>query len=58
MKTDSENNINVSALNGIFTSIFGAESRVLRYLNLPFGVSGLCVARVRRDNVMSEPTQA
>jgi len=49
IKTESENNLNVSALNGIFASIFGAESKVLRYLNLPFGVSGLCVARVRDD---------
>lgn len=47
MKTSSESNINVPALNGILARILGAESRVLRYLNLPFGVSGLCVARVR-----------
>ncbi len=58
IKTASENNINVSALNGIFTAIFGAESKVLRHLNLPFGVSGLCVARVRRDDLKSEPQQA
>ena len=41
----SENNINVSALNGILGRVFGAEGTVLRYINLPFGVSGLCVAR-------------
>ena len=51
IRTESENNINISALNGIFGGIFGAESRVLRYLNFPFGVSGLCVARVRKDEV-------
>jgi len=37
----------VPALNGMFGKIFGAESTVLRYINLPFGVSGLCVARVK-----------
>lgn len=45
IKTSTENSINISSLNGIFGRIFGAESTVLRYLNLPFGVSGLCVAR-------------
>ena len=41
----SENNINVPALNGVLGSVLGAESFVLRYMNIPFGVSGLCVAR-------------
>lgn len=50
LRTESENNINVSALNGVFGRIFGAESFALRHLNFPFGVSGLCVARVRRDD--------
>ncbi|HKO44554.1 MAG TPA: class I SAM-dependent methyltransferase [Pyrinomonadaceae bacterium] len=50
LRTESENNINVSALNGVFGKIFGAESSALRHLNFPFGVSGLCVARVRRDD--------
>jgi len=45
IKTDSENTINVSALNGVFGRIFGAESWILRHMNLPFGVSGLCVAK-------------
>ena len=45
IKTESENNINVSALNGVLGSVFGAESVLLRYMNIPFGVSGLCVAR-------------
>ena len=48
IKTDSENNITVSWLNGVLGGVFGAESWILRYMNLPFGVSGLCVARVRR----------
>ena len=58
LRTESENNINVPALNGVFGSIFGAESAALRYLNLPFGVSGLCVARVRNDDVRTESQQS
>ena len=45
IKAESENNINVSALNGVLARMLGAESRVLKYTNIPFGVSGLCVAR-------------
>jgi SAM-dependent methyltransferase len=41
----SENNINVSALNGVLGRVFGAESALLRRLNFPFGVSAICVAR-------------
>lgn len=48
IKTDSENSINVSAFNGVLGRLFGAESWILKFINLPFGVSGLCVARVRR----------
>ena len=47
IKTETENSINMPALNGVFGAIFGAESWVLRYMNIPFGVSGLCVARKR-----------
>lgn len=47
IKTESENKITVSALNGVLGRVFGAESWLLRYMNLPFGVSGLCVARVK-----------
>ena len=47
IKAESENNINVSAFNGVLGKLFGAESIVLRYMNIPFGVSGLCVARVK-----------
>jgi SAM-dependent methyltransferase len=47
MKAESENNITVSSLNGVLGRVFGAESWILRYMNLPFGVSGLCVARVK-----------
>jgi hypothetical protein len=45
IKTESENNINVPALNGVLGQLLGAERWVLRYMNLPFGVSGLCVAK-------------
>ena len=48
IKAETENSINVSALNGVLGSVLGAESTVLRYLNLPFGVSGLCVAKKTR----------
>ncbi len=48
VKASSENNINVSALNGLLGKLLGAESSILRYINLPFGVSGLCVARTRQ----------
>jgi SAM-dependent methyltransferase len=45
LRTATENSINISAMNGLFGRIFGAESRLLRHTNLPFGVSGLCIAR-------------
>ncbi len=47
IKTATENTINVPALNGLFGWLFGLESIALRYVNFPFGVSGLCVARAR-----------
>jgi SAM-dependent methyltransferase len=45
IRPESENNIGVSFLNRPLGWIFGSESKWLRYLNLPFGVSALCVAR-------------
>ena len=45
IKAESENSINVPALNGMLGRLFGAESWILRFMNLPFGVSGLCVAK-------------
>jgi SAM-dependent methyltransferase len=50
IKTESENTINVSAFNGIFGQLLGAESKFLRFMNFPFGVSGLCVAKVKAEN--------
>lgn len=45
VRAETENNINISALNGVFGRVLGAESTALRFMNFPFGVSGLCVAR-------------
>jgi SAM-dependent methyltransferase len=45
IKAESENNINVSAFNDVLGRVFGAESWILKRMNIPFGVSGLCVAR-------------
>lgn len=45
LRPASENNINVAALNGLLGRILGAESSLLRHINLPFGVSAICVAR-------------
>src|SRR4029079_1810769 len=36
IKAESENNINLSALNGVLGKLFGAESVLLRYVNIPF----------------------
>ena len=47
IKTESENTITVSSLNGVLGRVFGAESWILKRMNLPFGVSGLCVARAK-----------
>jgi ubiquinone/menaquinone biosynthesis C-methylase UbiE len=44
LKPTSENNINVSALNGFFGKIFSAERFWLRNFNFPFGVSIVVVA--------------
>ena len=41
----SENNLTVGFLNGLLGRILGAEGSILRYTNLPFGVSAICVAR-------------
>jgi SAM-dependent methyltransferase len=45
IRTETENSIGISALNGVLGKVFGAESSFLRRMNLPFGVSALCVAR-------------
>jgi SAM-dependent methyltransferase len=45
LKPASENNINISALNGLFGKIFSAESVWLKRANIPFGVSIVIVAK-------------
>ncbi len=45
IKPESENNINVSALNGIFGKLLASERLWLRNFNFPFGVSIVVVAR-------------
>lgn len=45
IKPESENNVNVSALNGIFGKIFSSEKFWLRNFNFPFGVSIVVVAK-------------
>ena len=50
IKPESENNVNVSALNGIFGWIFGAERHYLKRADLPFGVSIVVLARKSGEN--------
>ncbi len=45
IKPESENNINVSALNGIFGKIFSSERLWLKNFDFPFGVSIVIVAK-------------
>ena len=47
MKIDTEARINISPLNPFFARVLGAESTLLRFMNFPVGVSGLCVARAK-----------
>lgn len=44
IKPESENNVNVSALNGFFGRIFSSESLWLKNFNFPFGVSIVIIA--------------
>jgi SAM-dependent methyltransferase len=45
LRPASENNVNVSALNGVLGRVFGAERFWLRRFHFPFGVSAIVVAR-------------
>ncbi|MEP6704541.1 MAG: class I SAM-dependent methyltransferase [Acidobacteriota bacterium] len=49
IKPESENNVNVSALNGIFGKLFSAERFWLKNFDFPFGVSIVVVARKRSE---------
>ncbi len=44
IKPESENNVNISALNGVFGKLFAAERFWLNKFNFPFGVSIVIVA--------------
>jgi SAM-dependent methyltransferase len=45
LKPESENNVNISALNGVLGKLFGAERFWLKHLDFPFGVSIVVVAK-------------
>ena len=45
IKPESENNVNVSALNGMFGKLFSAERHLLKRFDFPFGVSIVVQAR-------------
>jgi ubiquinone/menaquinone biosynthesis C-methylase UbiE len=45
LRPESENNITIGFLNGVLGKLLAAERGPLRYLNFPFGVSIICVAR-------------
>ena len=45
LRPASENNITIGSLNGVLGKLLAAERGPLRYLNFPFGVSIICVAR-------------
>lgn len=49
LRPESENNLTIGFLNGVLGKLLGAESVPLRYLNFPFGVSIICVARRIED---------
>jgi SAM-dependent methyltransferase len=49
IRPESENNVNVSVLNGIFGKMFGAERVWLRNFNFPIGVSIIVVAKKKND---------
>ncbi|NNE97816.1 MAG: class I SAM-dependent methyltransferase [Pyrinomonadaceae bacterium] len=44
IKPESENNLNISALNGVFGKVFAGERHWLKRANLPIGVSIVAVA--------------
>jgi SAM-dependent methyltransferase len=45
IRPESENNITIGFLNGMLGKLLGAESMALKYVNFPFGVSIICIAR-------------
>jgi SAM-dependent methyltransferase len=49
IRPESENNVNVSALNPVFGQLFGAERFWLKNFNFPFGVSIVVVAKKAQE---------
>ena len=45
LRADTEYGINISLMNGPFSSLFAAERLVFKRGRLPFGVSAVCIAR-------------
>lgn len=45
LRPQSENNLTIGFLNGVLGKLLAAERGPLHYLNFPFGVSIICVAR-------------
>lgn len=45
IKPESENNINISTLNGFFGKVFSSERHLLQKFDVPFGVSIVVVAK-------------
>jgi hypothetical protein len=45
VQSTSENDLHPGWSNGLLQAIFAAERPLLRYINFPFGVSLLCIAR-------------
>lgn len=57
-RPETEANINIAALNPLFGRILGAEATLLRFMNFPVGVSGLCVARAGGSPTVREGAAA
>jgi hypothetical protein len=45
LRAATEYGINISVMNGPFSSLFAAERFILKSGRLPFGVSAACIAR-------------
>jgi len=45
LRADTEYGINISLMNGPFSSLFAAERLIFKHGRLPFGVSAVCIAR-------------
>jgi SAM-dependent methyltransferase len=49
IKPESENNVNITALNGVFGKLFSAERFWLKHFNFPVGVSIVAIAKKVRS---------